>query len=292
MVESKPVRRSSLYETLVQRKRGARPPEEPATDAEPVAAPQPPGRDQPLVLVAEDNEVNRLLAVRMLERRGYRVGLAANGREAVDAVAAGEYALVLMDCQMPELDGYEATRAIRAGEAERGKPRTPIVAMTANSMRGDRERCLAAGMDDYLAKPLDADAFDASLERWAPASDGCGPAAPAFDRDAFERLRDDLGESDLLAGLLDVFRSQTPEHLDALRVAVAQDDAAEAARVAHTLKGGAQTLAAARMASLCHKLEEMARGESLEGASGLVAGIEAAFGEATDALAAELAEAR
>ena len=290
---SKPVRRSSLYETLVQRKRGPQPREEHVPEAEPDGGGETAGTDEPLVLVAEDNEVNQLLAVRMLERRGYRVGLAANGREAVDAVAGGgDYALVLMDCQMPELDGYEATRAIRAGEAERGEPRTPIVAMTANSMSGDRERCLAAGMDDYLAKPLDAHAFDASLERWAPAADGSGPAPPALNRDAFERLRDDLGSSDLLAGLLDIFRTQTPEHLRALQLAVSRGDAAEVARIAHTLKGGAQTLAAARMASLCSKLEEMGREEALEGAAGLLAAIEGAFGEATDALAAELAEAR
>jgi two-component system, sensor histidine kinase and response regulator len=247
--------------------------------------------DRPLVLVAEDNEVNQLLAVRMLERRGYRVGLVSNGREAVDAVAEGDYALVLMDCQMPELDGYAATREIRAREEHRDGVHTPIVAMTANSMSGDRERCLAAGMDDYLAKPLDARAFDASLKRWAPASNAMLPA-PALDRAAFERLRDDLGASELLPQLLELFRTQTAEHLDALQLAVAGGDAERVGNLAHTLKEGAQTLAAPRMAALCEILAEQGRERSLAHAPALLKEIEEAFAEARDALEAELAEAR
>ncbi|HYN52666.1 MAG TPA: response regulator, partial [Thermoleophilaceae bacterium] len=287
----KPVRRSSLYETLVQRTRGPRVSEEPVPAAE-VRDPEDAPRDEaPLVLVAEDNQVNQLLAVRMLERRGYRVGLAANGREAAEAVARGGYALVLMDCQMPELDGYAATRAIRASEKNEHGTHTPIVAMTANSMAGDRERCLAAGMDDYLSKPLDAGAFDAVLGRWAPAS-GTASAGPTLDRDAFERLKRDLGDSELLTRLLDIFRTQTPEHLEALRRAVSDGDAASIRTLAHTLKGGAQTLAATHLASLCRTLERESREGSLANAPALVEKIEAAFAEATDALTAELAEAR
>ena len=240
--------------------------------------------------MAEDNEVNQLLAVRMLERRGYRVGLVANGREAVDAVAEGGYAMVFMDCQMPELDGYAATREIRATEESRGV-HTPIVAMTANSMSGDRERCLAAGMDDYLSKPLDARAFEASLKRWAPASNGTAPA-PALDRAAFERLRDDLGASELLPRLLELFSTQTPAHLEALQLAVAGGDAARVCNLAHTLKGSAQTLAAPRLAALCQSLEEAGQEGSLANALALLEEIEEAFAEARDALEAELAEAR
>ena len=115
------------------------------------------------VLVAEDNTVNQMVARRMLEKAGHRVDVAANGLEAVRAVEAAPYDLVLMDCQMPEMDGYEATRKIRRG---RRQPRIPIIAMTANAMPGDREQCLEVGMDDYLAKPVRAEALAAMLDLW------------------------------------------------------------------------------------------------------------------------------
>lgn len=121
------------------------------------------------VLVAEDNEVNRMVAGEMLGQRGLTVTFAHNGREAVELAGAGEYAVVMMDCQMPEVDGYEATRRIRDAEHLR---RVPIVAMTAHSMRGDRERCLAAGMDDHLPKPVRPQELDAVLRRWLPARAG------------------------------------------------------------------------------------------------------------------------
>lgn len=115
------------------------------------------------VLVAEDNAVNQMVARRMLEKAGHQVDVAANGLEAVQAVEAAPYDLVLMDCQMPEMDGHEATKKIGRG---RRQPRIPIIAMTANAMPGDREQCLEAGMDDYLAKPVRAEALPAMLNRW------------------------------------------------------------------------------------------------------------------------------
>jgi CheY-like chemotaxis protein len=118
------------------------------------------------VLVAEDNPVNQRVAVRMLERLGLEADVALNGHEAVRRVADQPYALVLMDCQMPELDGFEATAAIRA--SEQPDDRTPIVAMTAAAMRGDRERCLAAGMDDYISKPVRIEELRSVLARWLP----------------------------------------------------------------------------------------------------------------------------
>ena len=117
------------------------------------------------ILLAEDNAVNQTLAVRLLGKIGYRADVVENGLDAVDRVRSGRYDLVLMDCQMPEMDGYQATAEIRRLEA--GKRHTNIVAVTANAMRGDREKCLQAGMDDYLAKPIQLTKLKSVLERWS-----------------------------------------------------------------------------------------------------------------------------
>ena len=127
-----------------------------------------PQTDQRLLLV-EDNEVNRRIALRLLEKAGFTVDSVTNGREAVTAIATGDYALALMDVQMPELDGLEATSEVRKMESAAGRRRLPIIAMTANAMNGDRERCLAAGMDDYLSKPVSAHAMELKVRNWLQA---------------------------------------------------------------------------------------------------------------------------
>jgi CheY-like chemotaxis protein len=138
----------------------------------------PPSRDPPIlrqkttvpdvrslrVLVAEDNAVNQLLVKRMFEKIGCQIDLAGNGREAVKMASESPYDIIFMDCSMPELDGYEATAVVRASEV--GKRRTPIIALTANAMLEDRERCLTAGMDDHLSKPVSMDDIRRALKRW------------------------------------------------------------------------------------------------------------------------------
>jgi CheY-like chemotaxis protein len=126
------------------------------------------------VLLAEDNEVNRLVAEKMLQSLGVAVDLAVNGREALEIWSQGDFDIVFMDCQMPEMDGFEATRRIRARETDQGhrasRHHTPIVALTANALSGDREHCLAVGMDDYLAKPFTRGALQRVIRRWLPAA--------------------------------------------------------------------------------------------------------------------------
>ncbi len=153
----KPVRPSQLFDVL-HTLLASRPEHAPREEALPPARPPHGAR----VLIVEDNAANQKVAVRMVERLGYRADTAGNGDEAVKVLRTVDYDLVLMDCQMPEMDGYEATRQIRRGE----RHHTPIVAMTASAMTGDRERCLAAGMDDYISKPIKMHVVAAVLERW------------------------------------------------------------------------------------------------------------------------------
>ncbi len=130
----------------------------------------------PPVLVAEDNPINQAVAVRWLERQGFRAEVADDGEAALAALGRRRFAAVLMDCQMPRLDGYEATRELRRREGQ-GR-HTPVIAMTANAMKGDRERCLAAGMDDYLAKPVRPDTLGPTLDRWIPGRPDTGDPLP------------------------------------------------------------------------------------------------------------------
>ncbi len=187
-------------------------------------------RSRARLLVAEDNAVNQKVAVKMLERLGYRADVAANGLEAVEALSLLSYAAVLMDVQMPEMDGYEATAEIRWREGEEADRRTPIIAMTANAMQGDREKALAAGMDDYVSKPVDPGELDAALARWIPRTDegasapeeatddaatSPGGATDPLDRSALEGLRE-LGGTELLAELTGLFLEDVPPQLEAL----------------------------------------------------------------------------
>jgi two-component system sensor histidine kinase/response regulator len=256
---TKPVRRERLLETVAEALagRGAAP------AAEPLAAPEAPvaAAGQVAVLVAEDNPVNQLVIERMLQRRGIEVDVAATGREALVMLRRRAYAAVFMDCQMPDLDGYETTAAIREGE--RDGERLPIIAMTAHAMKGDRERCIAAGMDDYISKPVRSEVVDDTLERWAgivrpaaplrSAARSVEPVDQLIDAARMRTFRQDY--ADVAGQLVDLFSSSTPPLVAELRAAVERDDHDEVRRAAHKLKGSCQNIGATFMATLCRALE-------------------------------------
>jgi len=258
------------------------------------------------ILVAEDNAVNQKVAVRMLERLGYRADVAANGLEAVEALFFSRvpYAAVVMDVQMPEMDGYEATAEIRRRESGSGRRRTPVIAMTANAMQGDREKALEAGMDDYVAKPVKPEELDAVLGRWVPRPDGEETSAPEeqtadgaeaapggitdpLDQSVLAGLRE-LGDQELLKELAGLFLEDVPPQLETLRQAIEGDDASGVQRVAHTLKGSCGNMGAVRMATICAELEDVGRSGELERAPMLAERLEAEFGRVRPALQAEM----
>jgi signal transduction histidine kinase/DNA-binding response OmpR family regulator len=229
------------------------------------------------VLVAEDDALNQVVVRGMLERRGCVVDIVDTGRSAVDAVHERAYALVLMDGQMPEMDGLAATRAIRSAEPADGRP-IRIVALTAAAMRDDRERCIAAGMDDYLTKPLRPEALDAVLERWlgAPREDSATSPPPSSAERLVEAPIDravlaDLGAlltngEPVLRQLVATFLGEVPGRLAAIRDAIDHGDAAALRRAAHTLKGSSATLGARDAAVSCAALEACGASGSMRAA--------------------------
>ncbi|MBX0331448.1 response regulator [Oscillochloris sp. ZM17-4] len=214
------------------------------------------------ILLAEDNAVNQRVALRTLERLGYRADVAGNGLEVLEALERQPYDVVLMDVQMPELDGLEATRRIVARWPAGQRPR--IIAMTANAMRGDRERCLEAGMDDYISKPVRIEELEAALERLGTsvADTSREAAAPAalIDRGALDRLQQSLGGGDpaTVIEFIDLFIAETPTLLGDLGRAIVDDRADLVKRAAHTLKSNAALVGARALAELCRALEDAA----------------------------------
>jgi two-component system, sensor histidine kinase and response regulator len=271
LVLRKPVRRSELYNAVVEALAQSPSERERMPKVRPPIDP-----NGPLVLVAEDNEINDAVATALLRKQGLRAVVAHNGREAVEMALANDYAAILMDCQMPELDGYEATRLIR--DAERGHhvrgQHVPIIAMTAHSMSGDRERCLAAGMDDYVSKPVRAEELAAVMaeqlsgrERGRSAPEDAGGAAPPeresddaeagelFDEVAVLELRDAL-DPDMRERLIRTFDASLPTYLMRIEEAVRGTDVAERRRAANLLRGASASLGATRLALSCQRLEQ------------------------------------
>jgi len=217
------------------------------------------------VLLVEDNLINQEVALGMLKRLGWPARLAADGEEALAALREGDFSLVLMDVQMPLMDGFEATRRIRRSDSGVRNPSIPILAMTAHALNGDRERCLEAGMDDYLTKPLSLSALDATLGRWLEGGEhGTSPecmredesAAAHFDPGALrERLP---GDDEAVADILEKFRASLPVRVAALVDACEAESFETARREAHGLKGLAATMGAGRLSDLAKRLEHAA----------------------------------
>ncbi|MEP7307541.1 MAG: response regulator [Acidobacteriota bacterium] len=211
------------------------------------------------VLLAEDNVVNQRLAATLLERRGHRVTTVSNGKEAVLAVELGTFDVVLMDVQMPEMSGLEATRAIRALEQRLGG-HVPIVAMTAHAMRGDRERCLAAGMDDYLTKPIDPQQLYTVLEQVSPGSAVAEEATRPVSGSIYETVLARVGgDVQFLSEISVLFTEDLPRHLAAIQRALETGDGEGLQRAAHVLKGAAANFEAAAVVDVTRTLEEMGR---------------------------------
>ena len=250
----------------------------------------------PWVLLVEDNEVNQAVAIAILARLGYRADVAGDGQQAVDLVVRGRYGLVLMDCQLPVLNGYQATAEIRRREGI--AHRTPIIAMTAG-VPEDRQRCLSAGMDDHIAKPVLLAEVQMVLSRWLAAEvttpKAAGPVAAAelpwevLDQNRLTELGGlhAIGNGAALVGeLIECFVVGIPVDLADLRAAVHHRDAVGVARIAHRLRGAAGTVGCSGMASLCEQLEVRARTGALPVAGDLLALLEQEFDRVIRALKA------
>jgi len=210
------------------------------------------------VLLVEDNPVNQAVAIGMLEELGCDTVVAANGQEALERVTQEEFDVILMDCEMPVMDGFSATAAIRNLASDRKK--IPIIALTANAIAGDRERCIAAGMQDYLSKPIALDKLHRTLEKWLPAdADAVDPAS----LDSIRNLRGVGGEK-MVREVVDLYLESSSSLVEGLCSGLSQGDAEAVRQDAHALKSSSQNVGANALATLSQKLEEMGRSGELE----------------------------
>jgi signal transduction histidine kinase/DNA-binding response OmpR family regulator/HPt (histidine-containing phosphotransfer) domain-containing protein len=290
------------------------------------AQPSSAARKRRKVLLAEDNPVNIEVALAMLDGLGLAAVSARNGEEALQALQAEHFDLVLMDCQMPLMDGFAATAEIRRHEQQLGRARIlPIIAITANALQGDREACLAAGMDDYLSKPFTQQELGASIARWialpraatihhgeiAAAADAAAagaaaahavaavslPAAPApanpqnaINRHALDNIRalSASGGDALVQRVIHAYVDDTPQHFKALREAIATLDTEHIRKAAHSLKSSSANVGAEALAQLCKTMETLGRSASTEGAAGILTDMEQEFQAVRHSLSALL----
>ncbi len=291
---SKPLRAAALFDALRK-----------ATDC--VSGPSPEQeKSRPMLtrlgkrtLVADDNRANQKVAVAMLERLGCEVTVAGNGAEALQLALRNPFDLVLMDCQMPVMDGYEATQKIRKYDKETA--RLPIIAMTANNSAEEKQRCMDAGMDGFLPKPLRLEELQTLLATWfaedspaegessgSPITDGSGYAPVVIERRTIQELRSSVGE--VVDSMIKAFLEDTPVYLKSLKHSVATGDAKQLRELAHTVKGSAANFGATEVVALSKELEEIGGSGSVDTASEKLAGLFAAFERLSKELENELQE--
>jgi len=282
---NKPLKQSQLFDALAaifvgEAAPAAREPTTPAVD--PGMAKRLPLR----ILLAEDNAVNQKLALRLLSQMGYRADVAGNGLEAIQALERQAYDVILMDVQMPEMDGLEASRQICRRWAVGQRPR--IIAMTANAMQGDREMCLAAGMDDYLSKPIRVSELVSALTQSAPIKPAGGEtvsASSVIDPATFDELVASTGgEAAFIQELIDTYLTDAPELFAQMRSALAAGDAETFRRAAHSLKSNSASLGALTLSALAKELEMMGKAGTLEGAAAKIAAADAEYARVKAAL--------
>jgi CheY-like chemotaxis protein len=274
----KPIRRAPLLEALGEAL-GV-----PSDRRHPVPAtgPTPPLRPaapNPLrIIVAEDNPINQRVALKVLEHLGYRADIVGSGLELIDALRRCPCDVVLLDVQMPGMDGFEAARCIRAEWPASARPR--LIGLTAMAMEGDRERCLEAGMDDYVTKPIQPDLLRRALERCEPLAPAPSPpAANGMTLDlqvlADLRLLQDPGAPDFVTELIGHFLREVPQSVADLTASLAAGDARRASRVAHSMKSSCANLGAMRLSRLCAAIERLASAGEIGIARGTVSDLEA-----------------
>jgi signal transduction histidine kinase/CheY-like chemotaxis protein/HPt (histidine-containing phosphotransfer) domain-containing protein len=277
----KPLRRSQLFGCLSGAMTGAAGP--PVPEAAGAISASTRGTAGPRILVVEDNPINLEVAVGMLESLGCVTQTANNGRIAIEAMNGGAYDAVLMDCQMPEMDGLSATAEIRRRELNTGKPRVPIIAVTANAMEGDRERCIAAGMDDFLSKPFTQHQLASLLKRWLAARpmteqseriDAVRP--PLIDAGVLRNIAA-LTRPALLNTLIDLYLNHSPSLVAAVETAAAGMQATALAEAVHTLKSSTANLGGARLAMAARECEMQLREGGIEQVGPLVARIRSEY---------------
>jgi signal transduction histidine kinase/DNA-binding NarL/FixJ family response regulator len=276
-LESREGEGSTFWFTAVFETLPAAVPASPA-DARPVSLPKPAmvlagGEHKARILVADDNATNQAVLLAQLKKLGYQADTAANGAEALEALRGGAYGLVLMDCEMPVMDGYEATRRIRAS----ANPDLPIIAVTASAMPSDRSRCMSAGMSDFLAKPVDMRRLAEMLAKWlpeapppdaartsepAPGPAASEPATAAFDPEAF--LKRLMGDRQLAELIVKGFLEGFPQQLHTLRTRLAEADGPGVRLLAHALKGSAATVSALRLRAVAQEMERAAGAGELD----------------------------